>query len=182
MFLRVQLTIFEHWFWWWLGADQATSHYLNQWYPRLPTHICVTRPQWVKSINDINDWIGITSAKLYRLWLFINTIIHRWIMLYNNWPIQFIPRPCGVSFIISKVWSSYASVSGMLYHVVLYRDIWWVDIFNIYLHIEYNQTRRCIQNDNYSAQQIQCEKIMMIIVWYSESIRYVTKTRKYNRT
>ena len=30
LFPRVQLTIFQHWFRWWLGADQATSHYLNQ--------------------------------------------------------------------------------------------------------------------------------------------------------
>ena len=29
---KVQLTIFQHWFRWWLGADQATSHYLNQWW------------------------------------------------------------------------------------------------------------------------------------------------------
>ena len=26
----VQLTVFQHWFRQWLGADQATSHYLNQ--------------------------------------------------------------------------------------------------------------------------------------------------------
>ena len=32
LFLRVQLTIFEHWFRQWLGAGQATSHYLNQWW------------------------------------------------------------------------------------------------------------------------------------------------------
>ena len=32
LFLGVQLTIFQHWFRWWLGADQATSHYLNQWW------------------------------------------------------------------------------------------------------------------------------------------------------
>ena len=31
LFLRVQLTIFQHWFRYWLGADYATSHYLNQW-------------------------------------------------------------------------------------------------------------------------------------------------------
>ena len=48
LFLRVQLTTFKHWFRWWLGADQATSHYLNQWWHRLPTHICITLPQWVK--------------------------------------------------------------------------------------------------------------------------------------
>ena len=32
MFLRVQLTIFQHWLRLWLGAGQATSHYLNQWW------------------------------------------------------------------------------------------------------------------------------------------------------
>ena len=31
LFLRVQLSIFQHWFRWWLGACQATSHYLNHW-------------------------------------------------------------------------------------------------------------------------------------------------------
>ena len=30
LFLRVHLTIFQHWFRLWLGAVQATSHYLNQ--------------------------------------------------------------------------------------------------------------------------------------------------------
>ena len=28
----VQLTIFQHWFRWWLGAGQATRHYLNHWW------------------------------------------------------------------------------------------------------------------------------------------------------
>ena len=32
LFPRVQLTIFQHWFRWWLGAVQATSHFLNQWW------------------------------------------------------------------------------------------------------------------------------------------------------
>ena len=32
LFLGVELTIFQHWFRLWLGADQATSHYLNQWW------------------------------------------------------------------------------------------------------------------------------------------------------
>ena len=31
LFPGVQLTIFQHKFRWWLGADQATSHYLSQW-------------------------------------------------------------------------------------------------------------------------------------------------------
>ena len=31
-FLKARLTKFYHWFRKWLGADQATSHYLNQWW------------------------------------------------------------------------------------------------------------------------------------------------------
>ena len=32
LFLRVQLTICQHWFRDWLGAVQVTCHYLNQWW------------------------------------------------------------------------------------------------------------------------------------------------------
>ena len=32
LFLRVQLTILQHWFRLWLAADQVTSHCLNQWW------------------------------------------------------------------------------------------------------------------------------------------------------
>ena len=32
LFLRVQITKFQHCFRWWLGAVQATSHYLKQWW------------------------------------------------------------------------------------------------------------------------------------------------------
>ena len=48
LYLRVQLTLIHHWLRLWLGADQATSHYLNQWWSNLLMHICVTQPQWVK--------------------------------------------------------------------------------------------------------------------------------------
>ena len=32
LFMKVQLTIFQHWFREWLGATQVTSHCLNQWW------------------------------------------------------------------------------------------------------------------------------------------------------
>ena len=32
LFQMVKLTIFQSWFRKWLGADEATSHYLNQWW------------------------------------------------------------------------------------------------------------------------------------------------------
>ena len=39
MFRRVQLTKSQHWFRYWLGPEQTTSHCLNQCWPRLITHI-----------------------------------------------------------------------------------------------------------------------------------------------
>ena len=47
LFLRVQLTITQHWFRWWLGAEKATSHYLKQGWPDSLTHICGTMGRWV---------------------------------------------------------------------------------------------------------------------------------------
>ena len=32
LILRFKLTVFQHWFRYWLGAAKATSHYLNQWW------------------------------------------------------------------------------------------------------------------------------------------------------
>ena len=37
LLLRVQLRIRQHWFRGWLGAEQATRHYLNQCWPRTMT-------------------------------------------------------------------------------------------------------------------------------------------------
>ena len=31
LFLRFEITTFQHWFRWWLGTDQAGNHYLKQW-------------------------------------------------------------------------------------------------------------------------------------------------------
>ena len=40
VFLRVWLMINHHWFRWWVFAEQGTSHYLNQWWHSLLTHMC----------------------------------------------------------------------------------------------------------------------------------------------
>ena len=47
LFLRVQLTIKQHWIRKGLCTKQATSHCLNQWWLSLLTHIWVTMPQWL---------------------------------------------------------------------------------------------------------------------------------------
>ena len=56
-FPGVVLSICQHWFRWWLGTQRATSHYLNQYWPNLLTHICFTRPQWVKSLSPGQNWM-----------------------------------------------------------------------------------------------------------------------------
>ena len=60
LFLRVYLTISQHWFRLWLGANQATSHYMNQWWLVyfLP-QICITQPQWVKWCEILWWWWSI---------------------------------------------------------------------------------------------------------------------------
>ena len=66
LFLRLQLTIVQYWFRQWHGADQATSHYLNQWWSSLLTHIRVTRPQW--GIQNIHILISFL-LEVIRSWL-----------------------------------------------------------------------------------------------------------------
>ena len=47
----------------WLMAGQVTSHYLNQWSPRLATHGCVTRPQSVNKTVWLYMWNKDHKAK-----------------------------------------------------------------------------------------------------------------------
>ena len=46
LFLRAQFTLTQHWFRWWLSAEQTKSHYLHQCWP--DAYICGTRGIWVK--------------------------------------------------------------------------------------------------------------------------------------
>ena len=98
LFLRVQLTIFQHWFRWWLGAIQATSHYLKQWwliYRRIYASLGLnglttfdiihtnTSKRVIlhalhKSIQLMINWSGIRGAGLYligNLWISALSIV-----------------------------------------------------------------------------------------------------------
>ena len=58
LFLKVQFTISQHLFRWWLGTRQATSHKLNQCWPRSMMSYSINRPQWVKICNpEINPFV-----------------------------------------------------------------------------------------------------------------------------
>ena len=55
------------WFKKWLGAEQATSHYMNQCRPSSLTHICGTRRRWVNQVwmNDSLSLPGKTFKCLH---------------------------------------------------------------------------------------------------------------------
>ena len=73
LFLRVQLTIFQHWFRLWLGAVQTTSHYLNQWwlvYWRIYASLGLSELRTTFSdpyvmISDLNFELGALSSGKY---------------------------------------------------------------------------------------------------------------------
>ena len=55
LFLRVQLAIFQHWFREWLGADQAPSHCLNQWWS---IYWCTYASLGLNALTVITQWIS----------------------------------------------------------------------------------------------------------------------------
>ena len=67
LFLRVQLTIFQHWFRKWLGADKVTNHYLNQWwlvYRRVYASLCLN--ELSTSVVDTGIWFSIKMSYQFR--------------------------------------------------------------------------------------------------------------------
>ena len=111
LFPKIQLTIGQHWFRLWLGAKQATSHYLKQCWPSSLMHTCSTRGRWVNDkllIHNIYqgwpvfanrggppacDWqpwsrtsnfdVNLCSISYWLLFFIINTTWNKTILSYN---------------------------------------------------------------------------------------------------
>ena len=62
---RVLLTISQHWLRYWVGAQQATIHYLSRWWPSCFMQCGTTKAQWVIILR-------YTNPQIY--WLFIFSI------------------------------------------------------------------------------------------------------------
>ena len=82
LFPRVELTIFQHWVRLWLGAGQATSHYLNQWW------LVYWRIYASLGLSELNKLdYQATSYYLSQWWLNVNWIpgnIFHWNMNQNS--------------------------------------------------------------------------------------------------
>ena len=92
LFLGVQSTTFQHWFRSWLGAVQATSHYLNQWwlvywhiYASLGLNELVQINAWQVPLHNL--WIKQWSFKHYleEMSVVIGVVRNARIRSYVNW-------------------------------------------------------------------------------------------------
>ena len=80
-FLGVQLTIDQHWPRLWLGAEQATSHYLNQCRPSSLTHIYGTRGEQLTAIIKCSIYALITiMIDVYQTMANIISNASRWLL------------------------------------------------------------------------------------------------------
>ena len=81
LFIRIQLTIFQHWFRWWLGADQATSHYLNQWWL---DYRCIYVSLGLNELICFNSEILLNSspcnAKYMHQWILCQHCFRQWLV------------------------------------------------------------------------------------------------------
>ena len=82
LFPGLQLTINQHWFRQWVGAEYATSHYLNQCWPSSLTHICGTRG------NDLNEYDMESFLVVLTIWNwpYGKSTNYRWKHLVYYWP------------------------------------------------------------------------------------------------
>ena len=68
LFLRVQLTIFQHWFWQWPGTIQPGNKPLSErMMVSLPTNIS-TSPQWVKGFDCVILVLRNCWTRSYNCW------------------------------------------------------------------------------------------------------------------
>ena len=90
LFRRVQLTIFQQWFRQWLGAVQATSHYLNQWwlvYRRIYASLGLNEFNWA-------IWIIIRKQNFEQNRYLYKDSNHGFMdCVWNGYKIIYLPNP-----------------------------------------------------------------------------------------
>ena len=130
LFVRFELTIFQHWFRKWLGAGQATNHYLNQWwlvYWRIyaslglnelirpsPGHHCACRwpvTWWCYDISRHRDDCKFTFDSFNPFKISIDDFSHVFI---NNLPFSKWPTRCSAILWHVKGYICYIASSSVL--------------------------------------------------------------------
>ena len=119
LFLRLEITIFQHWFRWWLGADQATSHYLNQWwlaYWRIYVSIGLNELKARLEIwNDLYRALTSVFAQVfwdYEAWEQVTK--KTWVLLWLCWVCWKFLCPISVSCVIDQTMGIVLAVNTKL--------------------------------------------------------------------
>ena len=99
LFLMFELTIFQLWFRLWLGADQATSHYLNQWW------LVYWRIYASLGLNELTNDCTIPIVSTGTTGLYQPFCFNRKVATPYQWqPVRFLSRtPRHISSIASRV-------------------------------------------------------------------------------
>ena len=83
LFLGFELTMFHHWFRQWLGANQATSHYLNQWWL---VYWCIYESL---GLNELNYGDNCHDEYIYMYIIFITKTIKNDLLIGRKLLINF---------------------------------------------------------------------------------------------
>ena len=108
LFLMIQLTIIQYWL---LGAEQATSHYLNQGWPSSRTDICGTQERWV------NEQLGNLVTMFLAVYLWNDTQPSEVILLIDlhvSWSSAWSAH---VLYFLSAIESSTYFTSDVMYRL-----------------------------------------------------------------
>ena len=92
-FSGIQFVQSHYWFRYWVCVEHAISHYLNQYWLSLLTHIYVSRPQWVKNrcqnacnTDRVLSMLYGNATKCICRASVTNSSNDGWVQRYNNFP------------------------------------------------------------------------------------------------
>ena len=84
LFAMVQLTICQLWFRWWLGAEQATSHHLNQWWSSLLTSL--VSPGFHRCVLPGCQWSLLPGSHCWDCYRILPChVVNFLLLLWNLW-------------------------------------------------------------------------------------------------
>ena len=118
LFPRFKLTIFKHWFRWWLGADQATSHYLNQWWL---IYWCIYVSLGLNELTDLID-IWIKTQFLFKKMHFEN-VSKMSVILFTPQSVKYMYSDSFVVIWINNAWPE--SDSKLIHFMSQQESIFW---------------------------------------------------------
>ena len=75
----------QHCFRKWIGTEQTTSHYLNQYWSSLPSHKYITYPRWIK-IQCLTHW-GLNKKPIFQV-----PFAERGVCILMQISLKFVPK------------------------------------------------------------------------------------------